>query len=214
MQDAFGVGCHGFFGHADQGGGTGQAFQAAGAATGTARGIRGVQNHHVPRLRRCAGVTGQQFTAQHHTAAHAGTQRNDHRAFGPFGAARQCFAQSGGIGIIGKSNWQAGFGAQIIPHGKIMPVQIVGVAHEAAIHRAGAANANARYQLALCQLIAEGCNIIAHGLGRARQFGGGARFLYNSTVCIHKRSFDIGSPKVHTQIIHDCSLLYITFFSV
>ena len=95
-----------------------------------------------------------------------------------------------------------------------MPAQIVGVAHEAAIHRAGAANANARYQLALCQLIAEGCNIIAHGLGRARQFGGGARFLYNSTVCIHKRSFDIGSTKVHTQIIHNCSLLYITFFSV
>ncbi len=30
MQGAFGVGCHGFFGHADQGGGTGQAFQAAG----------------------------------------------------------------------------------------------------------------------------------------------------------------------------------------
>ena len=40
--------------HADQGGGTGQAFQAAGAATGAARGIRGVQNDHVPRLRRCA----------------------------------------------------------------------------------------------------------------------------------------------------------------
>ena len=124
------------------------------------------------------------------------------------------FAQSGGVGIIGKSNRQAGSGAQIIPHGKIMPVQIVGVAHEAAIHRAGAANTNTRYLLALCQLIAEGCNIIAHGLGRARQFGGGARFLYNSTVCIHKRSFDIGSTKVHTQIIHDCSLLYITFFSV
>ena len=150
----------------------------------------------------CAGVAGQQLSAQHNARTDAGTERQNHRALRPLGAARQCFAEGSHIGIVAEADRQPGFGLQVVRHSKIVPVEIVGIEHHAVTHRAGAAHADAGDRLPRAKLQTQRGNIVTDLLRRAGQVGGGGGFPYNFAVFAYKGGFDVGAAQVNAQIIH------------
>ena len=138
--------------HADQRRGAGKGFKAAAPPAGTQRGIGRIGNHHVPGFGCCAGIAGQQLSAQHNARTNAGAERQDHRALRPFGAARQCFPEGSHIGIVADADRQPGFGLQVVRHSKIVPVEIVGIEYHAVTHCAGAAHTDAGNRLPRAEL--------------------------------------------------------------
>ena len=188
--------------HTDQCRGAGEGFKAAAPPAGTQRGIGRVGNHHVSGFGCCAGIAGQQLSAQHNARTDAGAERQDHRTLRPFGAARQRFAESSHIGIVADADRQPGFGLQVVRHSKIVPVEIVGIEYHAVTHRAGAAHTDAGDRLPRAELQTQRGYIVTDLLRRAGQVGGGGGFLYNFAVFAYKGGLDVGAAQVNAQIIH------------
>src|SRR5699024_8910598 len=109
------------------------------------------------------------------------------------GTACQRFAQGGGVGVVGQVNGQMGTGFQVGAHGKVVPVQIVGKAHNAPVNGAGAAYADAGNLLPGGQFGAHFGNVIAHRFRRAGQTGGTAGFLQDHTLLVHQGGLDVGA---------------------
>ena len=207
VQQAFRVGAACRARHTDQCRGAGKGFKAAAPPAGTQRGIGRIGNYHVSGLGCCAGVAGQQLSAQHNARTDAGAERQNHRALRPLGAACQCFAEGSHIGIVAEADWQPGFGLQVVRHSKIVPVEIVGIEHHAVTHRAGAAHADAGDRLPRAELQTQRGYIVTDLLRRAGQVGGGGGFLYNFAAFAYKGGLDVGAAQVNAQIIHKKILL-------
>ena len=151
---------------------------------------------------RCAGVAGQQSAAQHHATANTRAERDNHSTLRALSAACQRFAQRGHIGIVSDIHLHTGFCFQIIGHGKIMPIQIIGVQHHTVVYRAGAADTNADHPLPLRKLTAQSGNVITNFFPRARQVRRDTCLLNNLAAFRHKGSLDVGTAQINAQIVH------------
>ena len=167
----------GFLRHTNQRRGAGKAFKAPGAATGAAGRAGHILNDHVPQFRCRAGVAGQNLAVQHNTTAHAGAQGHNNGTLGALSTPRKCLAKCSDIGIIPNHHRQVRLSLQVAAYLKIVPIEVVGIQHCAAVHCAGAADADSGDIPACGQLIAKHSDVIADGLGRTGQVGGGAGFL-------------------------------------
>ena len=210
VHGAFGVGVHGFPGHAQQAGGRGVHFQTAPAAAGAGHALR--LHHDVAQLAGGAVEAGPEPAVQHDAAAHAGAQREDDRTLGAPGAAVQAFGQGGHVGVVADGHRQTCEGPQAVRRREVAPFQVVGIDHHAGvvIHGAGAAHAQGGHLVpgAIClgqQPVGQGGDVPAEFLGRAQPAGGGGRFGQHLAFGVHQGGLDVGSAQVNANILHGCS---------
>ena len=167
VEQAFRMLGHGLLRHADQTGGGSVGFKAAFSSAGA--GCAAVLHHHVSQLCCTAGAARQDLTVQHHTAAYAGTKRQDHGAVHILSAARYYLAQRGGVGVIGQTDGITAVFLNGGPEIKIFPMEVGGVADDTAVilHNAGTAHAHAADRLGIVsfrQSCDQTCDLAGHVL--------------------------------------------------
>ena len=103
---------------------------------------------------------GQQFAAQHHTAAHAGTQRDGHKALALASRAHMELRQRRAISVIFDVKWDVQIFVKQLPQRHIPQRQVAGIRDRTRpyIHRSGNADAYRRHITdrnigRLCQLL-------------------------------------------------------------
>ena len=167
VEQAFRMLGHSLLRHADQSGGGGVGLKAALSSASAERAA--VLNYHVSQLRRTAGAARQDLSIQHHTAAYAGTKRQDHGAVHILSTARHYLAQRGGVGVIGQTDGITAVFLNGGPEIKIFPMEVGGVADDTAVilHNAGTAHAHAADRLGIVsfrQSCDQTCDLAGHML--------------------------------------------------
>ena len=142
------------------------------------------------------------MTINNNSAANSCSKRNHNQIFFSFSGSLPHFTKCCHIGIVSDIHLHTGFCFQIIGHGKIMPIQIIGVQHHTVVYRAGAADTNADHPLPLRKLTAQSGNVITNFFPRARQVRRDTCLLNNLAAFRHKGSLDVGTAQINAQIVH------------
>ena len=162
---------------------------------------------HVAQLARRAGVAREHFAVQHHAAADACAERDDHGALRTFGTADQHLRQRSHVRVVADAQVKARARLDRRAQVKVLPAEVVRVEHAAGlvVHRSWAAEPDAaeRGPVHAGRKLCDDCgDAVADRLRAQLNARGTAHLPRDLARLAHKRALDVCSAKVNADIVH------------